>query len=252
MKKFYLIPIFSIILANFASAADLNQKDFEKAMDSYLKDDANIQKMADSISEYFKKKQMEQAKAANQAEGAKLEEQFKNPVKVDLGSSPSKGPKDAKVTVVAFSDFQCPFCSKGKTIVDELVKKYPKDVKVVFKNLPLDFHPHALPAAKASLAADKQGKFWEMHDYIFDNQKDLQEGEAFFPKAASAIKLDLDKFNKDFKSAEIEAAVKADVDQAKKLGVQGTPNFFVNGVNLKGAYPVEEFSKIIDRWLATK
>jgi len=246
-----LVGIFSLTqFSPLAVAADLDPKSFEKAMEVYLQKDENIEKVANGISAFFSKKRAEQEKDAGRAENARLEDQFKNPVKVELGDSPIKGPKSAKVTVVAFSDFQCPFCSKGKDIIDQLVKMYPNDVKVAFKNLPLDFHPQALPAAKAAYAAGKQGKFWEMHDLLFDNQKSLADG--FYEESAKKLGLDMDKFKKDLNAPETEAAIKADAAQAKALNVQGTPNFFVNGVNLRGAYPIEEFKKIVDRWLATK
>jgi protein-disulfide isomerase len=241
----------TFLITSNVLATDLDQQAFDKAMEKYLSSETNIEKMSTAIQNFFNKKRMEEQKNAEQAESKKMEEQFKNPVKVDVGDSPFKGPKDAKITVVEFSDFQCPFCTKGKAIVDELVKMYPKDVKVVFKNLPLvDLHPQAKPAAKAALAAGKQNKFWEMHDFLFDNQKSLSD--AFYPEAAKAIGLDVTKFNTDFASAEIEKSVEADLAQAKSLNVQGTPNFFINGVNLRGAYPIEEFKKIIDRWLSMK
>ncbi len=254
MNKKFLLSLLNVGLiinaTTYASAADLDEKSFEKAMDTYLNKEANVEKVSNSISTFFAKKREEQAKAANQAEDQRLEEQFKNPVKIDIGKSPVKGPKDAKVAVIAFSDFQCPYCSKGKSIMDDLVKMYPKDVKVVFKNLPLDFHPQAMPAAKAAHAAGIQGKFWEMHDLLFDNQKSL--ADSYYEEAAKTIGLDIEKFKKDFAAPETEEAVKADKELAGKLGVQGTPNFFVNGVNLRGAYPVEEFKKVIDKWLAKK
>ena len=253
MNKPILYTIISALTfagVNSASAADLDQKAFEKSMDAYLAKEANLEKLSNAISTFFAKKREEQAKAANQAEEQRMEEQFKNPVKVDIGNSPSKGAKNAKVTVVEFSDFQCPYCGKGKEIVDQLVKMYPNDVKVVFKNLPLEFHPQALPAAKAAYAAGKQGKFWEMHDQLFDNQRSLADG--FYEESAKKLGLNLEQFKKDFAAPETEAAVKADLELARSLQVQGTPNFFVNGVNLRGAYPIEEFKKIIDRWLAKK
>jgi len=249
-KGALLASVGALTFTQSALAADLDQAAFDKAMDKYLSSDASMEKMSNAIQAFFTKKKMEEAKNAEKAEAQKMEDQFKNPVKVDVADSPFKGPKDAKVTVVEFSDFQCPFCSKGKAIVDQLVKMYPKEVKVVFKNLPLDFHPQAMPAAKASLAAGKQGKFWEMHDYLFDNQPSLADG--FYAEAAKAIGLDTAKFQKDFSDPAIEAAVKKDLEQAQSLGVQGTPNFFINGVNLRGAYPIEDFKKIIDKWLATK
>lgn len=233
-----------------ANAADLDQKTFSKAMDEYLKEGENVEKVSTAIQTYFNKKREEEARSASQAEEKRLEEQFKNPVKIDVGDSPFKGPKNAKVTIVEFSDFQCPYCSRGKTIMEEVLAAYPKDVKVVFKHLPLDFHAQAVPASKATIAAGKQGKFWEMHDKIFDNQAKLADD--FYAQAAKELGLNVDKFNKDFSDPKTEEAVKKDVALAKSLGVQGTPNFFVNGVNLRGAYPLPEFQKIIDKWLEKK
>lgn len=239
-----------ILPSSLVNAADISEDAFAKAMEAYLAKDDNVEKVSNSIQQFFSKKKDEQAVAAAKAQEQKMEDQFKNPVKVEIGDSPFKGPKDAKVEVVAFSDFQCPYCSKGKDIVDQLAKEYPKDVKIAFKHLPLDFHPQAMPASKASFAAGKQGKFWEMHDYIFDNQSKLSD--AFYPEAAKELKLDLAKFKKDFEDPATEARIQKDLDQAKALGVQGTPNFFINGVNLRGAYPLPEFKKVIDKWLEKK
>jgi protein-disulfide isomerase len=236
-----------LIVPSCATAGDMDQESFNKAMDAYLSDEGNVEKLSNAIQGYFKKLQEKEAKQASKAQEQQMEDQFKNPIKIDAGDSPSKGPKDAKVTVIAFSDFQCPYCSKGKTIMEELVEAYPKDVKVVFKHLPLGFHPQAMPASKATVAADKQGKFWEMHDYIFDNQRSLDDD--FYVKAAEAIGLDIEKFKKDFADPETEKTVNKDVELSKSLGVQGTPNFYVNGVHLRGAYPLPEFKKIVDKWL---
>lgn len=247
----YLLSAGTVLLFSAGvQAADLDAASFEKAMDAYLAKEENIEKVSNSIQGYFAKKRESEGRAAQVAEEKRMEEQFKNPVKIDVGDSPVKGPKDAKVTVVVFSDFQCPYCAKGKDIVDQLAKEYPKDVKIAFKHLPLDFHPQAMPASKASLAAQKQGKFWEMHDYLFENQGKLADG--FYETAAKDLGLDVEKFKKDFADPATEARIKKDVELVKTLGVQGTPNFFVNGVNLRGAYPLPEFKKIIDKWLSMK
>lgn len=244
----------SLVSSAFLSStnlyADIKPEEFNKAMDEYLKKDENIEKVSMAIQTHFSKKREQEAKEAGKAEEKRMEEQFKNPVKIDVGDSPFKGPKNAKVTIVEFSDFQCPYCSRGKAIMEEVLEAYPKDVKVVFKHLPLDFHPQAMPASKATVAAGKQGKFWEMHDKIFDNQSKLSD--TYYAEAAKELGLNVDKFNKDFADPKTEEAVKKDLELAKSLGVQGTPNFYINGVNLRGAYPLPEFKKIIDRWLEKK
>jgi protein-disulfide isomerase len=159
-------------------------------------------------------------------------------------ANPIEGPADAKVTIIEISDFQCPFCSKAKATVDELLKDYPKDVRLVFVNQPLPFHPNAKPSAIAAWAAHKQGKFWPMYDKLFSNQRDL--GDANYTKWAQEIGLDMGKFAADLKDPTVAAAIDRDQRVANALGVRGTPGFFINGVSLSGAQPKEEFKKIID------
>jgi len=239
----FVAPLFVTLLfvAPLTVSAQSNEKDFEKLMDAYLKSDKGPENIASAIQTHFQKKQQDGAKN-------ELETAFKNPVKVDIGNSPTLGPKDAKVTIVEFSDFQCPFCTRGKQTMDEVMKMYPKDVKLVFKNLPLPMHPEAVPSAKAALAANKQGKFWEFHDALFANQAKLNE--AFYLEQAKTLGLDVEKFKVDMASEEIAKQVKDDAELGNKLGINGTPGFFVNGVPVKGAYPVPHFKMIIDRVLA--
>ncbi|MBM4343868.1 MAG: thioredoxin domain-containing protein [Deltaproteobacteria bacterium] len=161
-----------------------------------------------------------------------------------FAGNPSMGPADAKVTIIEISDFQCPFCSRAKATLDELHKEYPNDLRIVFVNQPLSFHNQARPAAIASFAAHKQGKFWEMYDKLFSNAKEL--GDDNYKKWAKEIGLDMARFESDLKDADVAKAVDRDQAVANALGVSGTPGFFVNGVSLSGAQPKEEFKKIID------
>ena len=130
----------------------------------------------------------------------------------------------------------------------KLVKTYPKDVRVVFKQMPLGFHKDAEPAARASLAAHKQGKFWEYHDVLFDNYKRLKRPD--LENYAKQLGLDMKKFVADMDSPELAAQVKVDMAEAKRIGVRGTPTSFVNGVPVKGARPYEGFKKVVDEQLA--
>jgi protein-disulfide isomerase len=159
-------------------------------------------------------------------------------------TNPVLGPADAKVTIIEISDFQCPFCSRAKATLDELHKDYPKDVKIVFVQQPLGFHPNARPSAIASIAAHKQGKFWEMYDKLFSNAKDLSDDN--YKKWGKEIGLDMAKFEADLKDPAVAAFVDRDQQVANALGVRGTPGFFINGVNVSGAQPKENFKKIID------
>ena len=220
---------------------------FDKQMETFLGNDENVKKIGDALERYFQKKRDQQQQEAQKSEQDKIESQFKNPVKVDVGNSPVRGEPTAKVTIVEFSDFQCPFCQRGASIMDDVLKEYPKDVKVAFKNLPLPFHEKAKPAAKAALAAGKQGKFWEMHDLLFKNQGAL--GDDLFVKFAGDLGLDVAKFKADMASPEVAKAIDDDAEMARSLGVNGTPGFFVNGVLVSGAQPLPAFKAIIDRWL---
>jgi protein-disulfide isomerase len=250
MQKKILFPLsFLFALASSSAlAVDAEQEKFNKMMDSYLSTESNLGKIGDALESHFRKKQDQQRVAAQQAEEQRAEQQFKNPVKVEIGSSPVMGKADAKVTIVEFSDFQCPFCSRGKAIVDEVAKQYGDKVKVVFKHLPLPMHSQAEPAARASIAAQNQGKFWEMHDLLFENQQNLNEEE--YKKFAKQLGLDMAKFEADYKSDKAAKQVQEDMKLATSLGVNGTPGFFINGVELQGAQPPQVFKKIIDRWLA--
>ncbi|BHH83420.1 thioredoxin domain-containing protein [Desulforhopalus sp. 52FAK] len=145
---------------------------------------------------------------------------------IDTKGSPFEGPADAPITLTLFTDFECPYCSKMGPLIDEVLQRNPKTVKVVLKNMPLKFHKMARPAAYAALAAHEQGKFWEYHDLLF-SQKQLTD--ATFEELATELQLDLDKFKADSKSPEILAKVEKDLQDAKKAGVTGTPTVFING-----------------------
>ena len=148
-----------------------------------------------------------------------------------IGDSPVKGEKKAKVTIVEFSDFQCPFCSRAVSFVKEVTDAFPKDVKVVYKHLPLtQIHPNAMPAAKASVAAQNQGKFWEMHDELFANYNKLTADN--IKASAEKIGLDMKKFEADVADPATEKLIQADMKLAQESAVTGTPTFFLNGKRL--------------------
>jgi protein-disulfide isomerase len=165
--------------------------------------------------------------------------------KVPVGSSPVKGPNTAKVTVVIFSDFQCPFCSRVEGTLKELEADYGKDIRFVWKNNPLPFHPQAMPAALAAMAAGEQGKFWEYHDKLFANQQNLNEQA--YEQYAKELGLNEGKWKAAFSSKKYEAGIKEDMALAEKLGARGTPSFFINGKPLRGAQPKESFKAVIDK-----
>lgn len=244
----------SIILAAAlivpAMASAESDAEFAAKMDKYLQTEKGQESIGKAVEAYAKQAEERARKEAEERQQREFEEAFKNPVQIEIGNSPVKGPADAKITIIEFSDFQCPYCKRGKDNMEKVMEMYPKDVKIVFKQLPLGFHQQATPAAKAALAAGKQGKFWEMHDKLFDNQGKLSD--SFYEETAKELGLDMTKFKADVASDEIAQQIKDESALASKVGISGTPGFFVNGVPVKGAYPPEHFKKIIDRWLSMK
>ena len=167
---------------------------------------------------------------------------------VKTDGAPVRGPADAKVTVVEFLDFQCPFCSRVQPTLAQIQKTYGDKVRIVFKHMPLRIHAQAPGAAAAAEAAHGQNKFWEMHDLMFANQGEL--GDAKYQEWASQIGLDMGRFQKDLKSPAVSQRIEADSEEAARLGVSGTPAFFINGRYVSGAQPFDAFKKVIDEELA--
>jgi protein-disulfide isomerase len=159
------------------------------------------------------------------------------------GGSPELGPPDAIVTIVEWADFECPFCRAASPVLDELVKKYPQQVRFVYKFYPLSAHPHGEIAARAAVAALNQGKFWEMHHVLFENQDRLEQTD--LEKYATKIGLDLGKFRSDLGSKEIGERIEKDKKQAEELGLDGTPFLFINGryVNLSHLTSLDDLNE---------
>jgi protein-disulfide isomerase len=162
---------------------------------------------------------------------------------------PALGPETAPVTIVEFSDFQCPFCARAGPVVKQVLARYPEQVRLVYRHFPLDnIHPRARPAAEASACADEQGKFWAFHDAIFANPKALEDAD--LETRAREVGLDPAAFNACLKDGRAQAIVERDVNDARSAGITGTPSFFVNGRMLGGAQPLEKFVELIDAELA--
>ncbi len=165
--------------------------------------------------------------------------------KATLGDAHAKGSDEALVTVIAWSDFQCPYCSRVVPTMAQIEKEYGDDVRIAFKHNPLGFHPRAKPAALAAEAAGRQGKFWEMHDKLFENQKQLTDEN--FLAWAGELGLDIDKFKTDLTDAALAKKITTHQAQGMTLGARGTPAFFVNGRFLSGAQPFAKFKTLIDQ-----
>ena len=173
---------------------------------------------------------------------------------IPVGDSPVRGPDDALVTIVEFSDYQCPYCQRAEETISELREEYPDQVRVVFKQYPLPMHQQANAASRAALAAGKQGKYWEMHDLLFSYQKVMrgksdQEMKEWTAGFAGELGLDVAQFKEDFDSKEVRRQIERDKKLAEKLRVRGTPHFFANGVRIKGAKEYAHFEEVVEKQL---
>ena len=214
------------------------------------------EKFIEVVNKAARDAQQKGAEKAAQDETKKRDEEFANPLKPEIQEGRAiEGPKDAKITLVEYSDFECPYCSRGFQTVKEVMKAYPGQIRFVFKHLPLEFHPKAMPAAKFFEAVARQGqeKAYKFHDLVFENQADLRaKGEAFLKDSAKKAGADMKKLEKDLADPKLMDRINADMEEAKKFNFSGTPGFLINGVSLRGAYPFPEFKTIIDRQLAAK
>lgn len=162
--------------------------------------------------------------------------------------APMRGAASAPVTIVEFGDFHCTYCERARETLARVRERYGDEVALVFKHLPLRQHPQALEAHAAAEAAHRQGRFWDMHDLLFESPHDLEpEKLAGF---ARQLGLDVARFERDLGSAAVRERVEADLREAQQLGITGTPTFYVNGRLLAGAQPFEAFQRLIDEELA--
>ena len=193
--------------------------------------------------------QKQRAYVAGLRQKAQVEVMLREPdpirVSVKVEGAFVKGPKDAPVTIVEFSDFQCPFCRNVVATVKEIMRQYEGRVKWVYRDFPIaSLHPQAPKAAEAARCAGEQGKFWEYHDLLFDSQ--AQATMVDFRRFADQLKLDPKSFGLCLDNGRHHAAVEADVQDGARLGITGTPTFFINGRVLVGAQPLENFRRIIE------
>jgi protein-disulfide isomerase len=252
-RRFSLVALASgLALSSLCTPvqAEMSEKQFEEMMEKYLASDTGREEVGKTVERFIRESQQKAAAAAQEAAAAEVDTYLKNPIKIDVGDSPTKGPKNAPITIIEFSDYECPFCKRGADTIEAVLKEYNGKVRLAFKNLPLSFHANARPAAKAALAAGEQGKYWEFHDELFNNQRTL--GEELYISIAQKLKLDVEKFKKDMQKESYDKLISKDEELAKKLDIQGTPGFVVGGVPVKGAYPFAHFKKIIDQLLKKK
>lgn len=184
----------------------------------------------------------------------KIETRLEKPpverVQVSVDDDPFQGPKSAKINVIEFSDYQCPFCGRSRATVDKMLNTYKNDLKYVFRDFPLNFHKDAFSAHVAAQCANEQGKYWEYNRLLFDNQTSLKIED--LKRYAENLNLNPKEFNLCLDSNKYASEVQKDLDDGIKAGVSGTPSFFINGVMISGAQPFEKFKEIIDEELKKK
>lgn len=200
-----------------------------------------LQTAAKLAQEDLRKKQQDDEKT-------KLETSFSNPlVAVIRDDEAIRGTKGAPITLVEYSDFECPFCSRSYETVKNLLKKYEGKIQFVYKHLPLSFHEQAMISAEyyEAIRLQSNDKAFKFHDEIFQNQRKLKNGKAFLDETAKKLGVDMNRLKKDIASDKVKNRIAEDMAEAQKFGMEGTPGFLLNGVPIKGAYPEEYFEQIL-------
>jgi protein-disulfide isomerase len=203
----------------------------------------------EALQKAAKNAQEEMGKKREDEDKKKMEESFEKPLVAEIRSDESiRGPKDAQLTLVEYSDFECPFCSRGYETVVALLKKYEGNIRFVFKHLPLSFHEQAMISAKyyEAIRLQDEKKAFAFHDEIFKNQRKLKNGVAFLDATAKQVGADMGKLKKELNSDAVTKRIEADMKEAGSFGMQGTPGFLLNGVPVRGAYPPEYFTTIVE------
>jgi predicted DsbA family dithiol-disulfide isomerase len=170
-------------------------------------------------------------------------------LELDDGVSPAKGSTKPAVTIVEFSDFECPFCSEVQNTLKQVMQTYGKDVRIVFKHMPLEGHRNSLPAARAAYCAAEQDRFWQFHDALFAARS---LSPALFEEIASDLGLGVPKFRACLDSEQSRTAIVKDLETARLFRIESTPSFIVNGKLIKGALSFGDFQKIIERELSLR
>jgi protein-disulfide isomerase len=159
-------------------------------------------------------------------------------------TGPARGPEDAPVTIIEFSDYQCPYCRRVEPVVEQLLERYPEQVRLVYRHFPLEsIHPEARAAAEAAVCAEEQGRFWELHEQLFTNEDMSAEALQGY---AEQVGLDMDAFQACLEAPETKRRIETDLAAGREVGVTGTPAFFVNGIPLRGARPLADFVAVVE------
>lgn len=256
MKSFNLLSI--SLLGTIFLASCTSDQDMKKQISKLLNENPSIlteaiekhpSEFITALQNAAKNAQESLGKKREQDEKKQLEESFNSPLVADIRTDEAiRGPKDALITLVEYSDFECPFCTRGNETVNTLMKKYAGKIRFVYKHLPLSFHEQAMISAQyfEAIRIQNNEKAFLFHDEIFQNQAKLKNGVVFLDSIAKKVGADMNKLKKDINSEAVKNRIAADVAEAGKFGMSGTPGFLLNGVPVRGAYPAEYFVNLID------
>ncbi len=254
LTKPIILTISSIVLLSCSSDSQFKQK-LEKALTEnpeiiFKAIEKNPGKFFMTLQKASQEAKQEMQQEAAKKEQAELAKAFENPLVPKITKDDFfKGPKDAPITIVEYSDFECPFCARGRDTVEQLMKNYPGKVRFLYKHLPLNFHPQAMISAQyfEAIAMQSPKKAFEFHDIVFAKQSKLKQGEAFLTSVAKDLKLDIVKLKKDVSSEVVLNKIEEHKKEAAKFNIQGTPGFLLNGIPIRGAYPAQYFDQIINK-----
>lgn len=233
-----------LIVPLFVGCIDNDEKD--RAFNQRLEDIESSQQIILTKIESIEANQEEMMKLFKSGKQAKPSIDYNKVHKIPILNSPIRGNVKAPVTIIEFSDFECPYCARLQPTLKQVLEAYPDKVRLVYKDFPLSFHKQAKNASKAALAAREQGKYWEMHDLIFKDYNKLNEDK--FKEYAVKLGLDMDRFMKDFKSDQYDAQIQRDIKLGAGIGVRGTPSLFMNGKRMS-ARSFDAFKTLIEGYL---
>lgn len=232
---------------NFKGQLEETLKENPEIITDWIKENPSL--FITTMQEALTDAQQDMKKQREEQEREQFLATMENPLEPNIREDETfRGPSDAPITLVEYSDFECPYCTRGFETVQELQKKYGDNLRFVYKHLPLSFHPNARIASQyyEAIRLQDEQKAFEFHDEIFKQQKKLSSnGEAFLKGLAKKVGANMDKLSEDVNSKDVNERIDQDIEEAKKFGIQGTPGFVINGVPVKGAYPASHFVDIV-------
>ncbi len=261
-KKILNLSIFNLgalVIASILMTSCSSDKDFKTRLAKAIKEDPSIvfnaiEEQPDAfmtvVQKAARKGQEVAAKKRQEEESKALQAAFDNPLEPLIRTDEAfRGSNTAPITLVEYSDFECPFCSRGSDTVQALLKKYKGKIRFVYKHLPLNFHPNAMITSQyyEAIRLQSPDEAFKFHDLVFSQQKNIKQGEAFLKTVAEKLDVNMKRLKEDIHSKTVLERIAQDQAEAKKFNMQGTPGFLLNGIPVRGAYPVEHFVSIIEK-----